>query len=414
MHNSWPETVPEGVFGQPVEYNEHLSSMDKVILFNPRELGAGKYGAVYPAEFPSSKSIVAKVIFHSPRYNYRFTVCREVMTCFKLRHPNIVRCLGAMQTTRWPVVFYERVRGQTLLALNEHLDSCGGYHTERNLAYLASKVLGALHYLQSGGIVHCDLHEGNIMVSADGNVKVIDFGMAKDITGGKVTDACPRDSAHPREMVSTKYGGIDHKVDIFFLGRTLYRSIIRQVPFKVFLTQTEKEQCKVLKAGVNNIPIRYWVISQEMRDFMNDLMSYKACNRPDAFIAVLHPWITMQPGHHSPALISYEDHHVNPTNVRELNEPVLQAMVDELGNISLLNLSLTIIEKRNSWQAIAYRANLLRHTSATAPAPLPFPTPFPAPAPIAAPSAAPSAAPNAAPNAAPSAAPSAAPLGTWV
>ncbi|XP_065194186.1 putative sperm motility kinase W [Sycon ciliatum] len=364
MEQPWPVRIPKIVFGDPVEYDPILRSVDKRIMLQPNALGAGKFGRVLPAMIPSCKSVAAKILFYKDRQHYNQYICREVLIGLRLHHPNIAECFGAVQTDLWPVIFHEQVPGGSLLQVDEELDVEKCPIAEVHLRTIFSQVLSGLHYLQTANVVHGDLHDGNIMVSGEGSVKIIDFGYARDISNGKLklvrTHRCP----FPPEVLVADYGGIDHKLDIFLLGRTIYHTAVRSTGFKNFANRTPEEQCQVIANGVDQAPRRYAKLSSELRDFINLLVSYAASDRPDAAMALHHPWFTNDPDYQCPVLRAYQKR-PNPSGVEDLNSAVLQAMVEELGDISFNELADKIIHNKNSWQAIAYRANLFRHGSPT-------------------------------------------------
>lgn len=82
-------------------------------------------------------------------------VRKEFDIAFRLQHKNIAACFGAMQSTLWPVVFFEWVDGQTLKQLwSDTLEQTKKTLTEDTLRPIASQLLEALHYLQTAQIFH--------------------------------------------------------------------------------------------------------------------------------------------------------------------------------------------------------------------------------------------------------------------
>ena len=140
-------------------------------------LGEGGMGGVYRArDVKLGREVAIKVLAgaagRDPEYVRRFE--EEARLASSLNHPNIVTIYAVGEHAGVPYIAMELVRGQTLAALLR-----GGRPVVGTVLDLALQLTGALAVAHSAGIVHRDLKPANIMVTAQAQVKVLDFGLAK-------------------------------------------------------------------------------------------------------------------------------------------------------------------------------------------------------------------------------------------
>ncbi|XP_065193953.1 sperm motility kinase Y-like [Sycon ciliatum] len=360
MDRRWPRPLPTSQFGDVVEFDEVSNVLARQVSFGTVALGAGKYGEVRTVEMPTAGDMVAKTIFFQARngLKYREQVCREARVCLKLQHPNIVACFGVLQTQLWPAIFYERVHGITLAKVKSNAFDAGTFVEEATLTGTIRKVLEAVHYLKTANIVHGDLQEHNVMVTPDGGVKLIDFGLAEELILGKAEVIRTKMYAHPPELNVVHFGGIDSKTDVFFVGGMLYRVAVQRRPYGDFLLEDATSQNTLVLRGVNKEFVRYRQLSKELKSFIDDLMSYMPDDRPDAAQALEHPWLTGAQDYQPPQLLRFEQVASAPHDERQLDEEIINRMATEL-NISRNELVQQILQSANNWRTIAYKANVL-------------------------------------------------------
>lgn len=202
-------------------------------------LGHGGMGEVYEATDTRLRRTVAVKILprnaSSPSMRERFL--REAQSASALNHPGIVTIHDVGQDQGVDFIVMERVVGRTL---REILDA-GLLPVDVALGYArqAAAALGAAH---AAGIVHRDLKPQNLMVTAEGQLKILDFGLAH-------VKAIEADSANPTEERLTAFGAvlgtpgymspeqaeglpIDARADIFSLGIILYEMLTGKMPFR--------------------------------------------------------------------------------------------------------------------------------------------------------------------------------------
>ena len=162
-------------------------------------LGKGGMGEVYRArDARLNRDVAVKILpaaFASdPDRLARFK--REAQVLASLNHPNIAAIYGFEETDGVLALVLELVEGPTLadriaqgrLALDEALP-------------IARQIADALECAHTQGIVHRDLKPANIKVKPDGTVKVLDFGLAKALTGeGVASTAIDSPTTQPKSV----------------------------------------------------------------------------------------------------------------------------------------------------------------------------------------------------------------------
>ena len=190
-------------------------------------LGSGVSGIVYLAKDTLlNKQVALKEVDVQAGDLRRFLEEARVMD--RLRHPNIVRVNNVDRIEGKVVIDMEYVRGQNL---QELLRAEGPLPIGRSLDIVA-QVLDALHYAHQMQTVHRDIKPANILIGRDGQVKLVDFGLAEILAtnayaGGAGTYAymAPEDFAEDDRS--------DSQSDIWAVGVTLYEMLTHQRPFTV-------------------------------------------------------------------------------------------------------------------------------------------------------------------------------------
>src|SRR5579863_2168422 len=150
-------------------------------------IGAGGMGEVYRArDAKLGRDVALKVLpvemARDPERLARFR--REAKALAQLDHPNIVTIHSVEECDGVHFLTMQLVEGLPL----DRLIPEGGLPVEQIIG-IAGALGDALAAAHEKGIVHRDLKPANIMVSKDGRVKVLDFGLAKDVRGSNPGDA---------------------------------------------------------------------------------------------------------------------------------------------------------------------------------------------------------------------------------
>ena len=142
-----------------------------------RHLGTGGMGEVYQAtDLKLGRSVAIKVLPESFSHDLdrvaRFA--REARVLASLNHPNVAQIYGIEQSGETRCIVMELVEGETLQARLRR----GPIPVDESMT-IAKQIAEALEAAHEQGVIHRDLKPGNVMLTADGKVKVLDFGLAR-------------------------------------------------------------------------------------------------------------------------------------------------------------------------------------------------------------------------------------------
>ena len=200
-------------------------------------LGVGGMGVVYDAEDqrlarPVALKFLADELAANPDAARRLR--REAKLLAQLNHPNICTVYEIDEFEGRSFIAMERLQGTSLkLHIARHtLDTAA-------ILDIAIQIAEALHRAHESGIVHRDIKPGNIFVSAAGQVKVLDFGMAKAFTPEIGSDGSGGSSIPGRPIGTANYMAperilqmpLDGRSDLFSLGVVIYEMATGRLPF---------------------------------------------------------------------------------------------------------------------------------------------------------------------------------------
>ena len=153
---------------------------------------------------------------------------REAQAAAALNHPNIVSVYDTGDQGDVHYIVMEYVEGRTL---RDVIRQDGPLLPERasEIAQAVARALAAAH---EGGLVHRDIKPGNIMLTRDGEVKVMDFGIARSSTGDTLTQtAAILGTASYLSPEQAQGAAVDARSDIYSLGCVLYEMLTGRPPF---------------------------------------------------------------------------------------------------------------------------------------------------------------------------------------
>ena len=184
----------------------------------------------WDAASPSRSSIPASSITPMPCHDSR----AEVRAAAKLDHPNIVRAYDAEQVGSMHLLVMEYVEGTNLAEL---VAKKGPLPVPYACHFIRQAALGLQHAFEQG-MVHRDIKPQNLMVNARGQVKVLDFGLARMRSerkaGGGLTaaDAFMGTPEYVSPEQATDARSADTRADIYSLGCTLFFLLAGHPPFQ--------------------------------------------------------------------------------------------------------------------------------------------------------------------------------------
>ena len=208
-------------------------------LYEVRELiGSGGMANVYKAVMlghngpvPAGTVVAVKVLrqeyMHDPDLVRRFK--NESKAISLLNHPNIVKVYDVSVNDDLQYIVMEYVDGMTL---REYLNQRGGRLTNRETVHFISQILKALEHAHANGVVHRDIKPQNIMLLDNGQLRMMDFGIARisraenQLLSGKAMG-----SVHYISPEQAKGDETDCTSDIYSVGVMMYEMLSGQLPF---------------------------------------------------------------------------------------------------------------------------------------------------------------------------------------
>lgn len=175
-----------------------------------------------------------------------------------LNHPNIVKVYDVSVTDQLQYIVMEYIDGITL---KEYLKQRNGALTWKEVVHFATQVLSALDHAHSKGIVHRDVKPQNIMLQADGSIKMMDFGIARFSRAQSQTVSDKAiGSVHYISPEQAKGDHTDARTDIYSVGVMMYEMLSGKLPFdgtgavSIAIMQIS-EKPKPLAEVAPNIPV---------------------------------------------------------------------------------------------------------------------------------------------------------------
>ncbi len=189
-----------------------------------REIGRGGFGIVWEAR---DRQLGRNVAFKAVRAGDRTALreerlVREAEAAARLSHPNIVTLHDVGRSEHGPYLVLELLRGQTLA---DRLDQ--GPIPLREALRIGVEIARGLAHAHAEGVVHRDLKPENVFLLEDGQVKLLDFGLAHALGRRR------QDGGTPAYMAPEQWRGApeDERTDVFALGVLLFRMLSGELPF---------------------------------------------------------------------------------------------------------------------------------------------------------------------------------------
>jgi len=206
------------------------------------ELHRGAQGVVFRAKQRATRRIVALKIMHAGRFatsRQRRRFEREVDLLAQLRHPNIVTVFDSGRTPEggWYIAM-EFVEGEPI---DRSVRSSCDTSTRRGVADVVrmfTKVCDGAAFLHHNGVIHRDLKPANILVDADAQPRIVDFGLAKaedadtfDATVTREGEFAGTLAYAAPEQTSGDPSQVDVRSDVYALGVVMYELLTHRPPY---------------------------------------------------------------------------------------------------------------------------------------------------------------------------------------
>ena len=194
-------------------------------------LGAGGMGKVFKVRNVISDRIEAMKILLPDlegRQELAERFLREIKLLASLDHPNIAQLRTALTLQNRLVMVMEYVEGTTLAARLEQ----GPIPPDEAIGYI-NQVLTALAYAHAKSVIHRDIKPANMMLTTNGTVKLMDFGIARAKGDASMTvTGTTLGSLFYMSPEQVKGGTVDPRSDLYSLGVSLYEMVTGELPFK--------------------------------------------------------------------------------------------------------------------------------------------------------------------------------------
>ncbi len=215
-------------------------------------IGMGAYSVVKKGLTPGKREVAVKIIDRSQaplRFNDLF-LPRELHILQQLNHPHILRLQQIICTRRLTFLITEYMSGGSLLTLIDRHGKVpfSDHHSTDYVRVIVVQMAEALRCLHQQNLIHRDVKDENILLDRFGNVKLGDFGFAREISPETLSWTwCGTTTYTAPELLSRRaYHG--PPVDLWSFGVLIYILLIGQVPFEdTDVAKMVKEQEKPLK-----------------------------------------------------------------------------------------------------------------------------------------------------------------------
>jgi len=245
-------------------------------------LGAGGMGQVYKVRNLISDRLEAmKVLLpdlaSEPELADRFL--REIKMQANLDHPNIAKLHTALRIDDQLIMFMEFLEG---VSLDQRVRQ-GPIPPEQAVDYVG-QVLSALDYAHQHGVIHRDIKPGNMMLTAGGAVKLMDFGIAKataehGLTGTGMTLG----SLYYMSPEQIQGANVDPRSDLYSVGVSLYEMVTGKKPFD------GTNQFSIMSAHLEKAPIPPSEIERDIPPALSDLILMSLSRDPASRYKVGRP-----------------------------------------------------------------------------------------------------------------------------
>ncbi len=254
------------------------------------ELGSGGMGIVYRATDEKLHREVAIKVLHphllqNEDLKERFR--REARMHAQLMHPNVVTLLSLYEDAEHMALIMEMVHGKNL---REYLRTAKK-HAITDLIRIAKSILLGLEAAHHIGLVHRDLKPANVLLSDNGDVKLMDFGLAKpakgddDLTQSGATVGSFRYMA-PEQILNQP---IDARTDLYAFGILLYQMMTGKLPFDA--SAQGGGEFEIMEKQVRELPVSPHELNRslplEISDLILRLLAKKPSDRPET-CALVH------------------------------------------------------------------------------------------------------------------------------
>lgn len=197
-----------------------------------RLLGRGGMGSVYEVRDGETRGALKLMAPSGSSEEVARRFQRELESLSRLHHPNICAVLGGGTHERRPYFVMELLEGRDLRSTMEAATGEPPEQRWERARRVVTELARALAHVHGAGLVHRDLTPANVMLGTDGSVKLMDFGVVKEVGREQLT-------AHGELLGTVAFiapeqisgGKVDARTDLYALGSVLYYCLVARRPF---------------------------------------------------------------------------------------------------------------------------------------------------------------------------------------
>ncbi|XP_072535279.1 testis-specific serine/threonine-protein kinase 6-like [Salminus brasiliensis] len=249
-----------------------------------QKVGEGGFGMVLMADSEKQRKRVAIKIIelrqHSRQYRSKY-LCRELEIIKTAKHPHIIEVHEIMVRRGHVFIVMEPA------ATDLHVKICELHHIPSAQAKTwFSQLVSAVAFLHQQDIVHRDLKCANVLLTADGQIKLTDFSYGRFYKGVKKSETfcCTPSFGAPEILMGLPYD--PKKSDVWSLGVILYVMVTGHMPFKDSSKITLREaQRKALE-----FPQRI-AVEESCQALISSMLQLDPASRPSVTEIAQHPWL---------------------------------------------------------------------------------------------------------------------------
>ena len=294
----------------------HLMQAGLITEYHGRELAAGRNKGFFIGKYKLLRPLAAGgmgVVLHCTHIHMQHHVAlkllpkehnddmsavtrfyREARAVAAVKHPNVVQAYDVGQEGPWHCIVMEYVDGVNL----HKLATKYGVLSEVRAAHYIAQAAAGLQCIMENGLVHRDLKPGNLILSRDNSIKILDLGLARFLD--QRSDGLTRQLGDEKVLGTADFispeqalhsHDVDIRADIYSLGMTFYYLLTGQLPFKVptIAGKLMAHQTKMPKALLKRRPD----VSAEMDAILTRMIQKNPDDRfttPQELIVALKPW----------------------------------------------------------------------------------------------------------------------------
>ncbi|PAA51059.1 hypothetical protein BOX15_Mlig031600g2 [Macrostomum lignano] len=287
--------------GAKKQLDPSFTDWDFILQDSKKQLiGRGAFGEVYKALTDRIQTVAVKVLplsgtGESGKLQKAVEMEKRGVEILKrLSHPNIVQFLKCEQKSDGLYIFTELVSGHSLFELMKRQNKPFQESWVRDFSRQICSGLNFLHCQPEGAILHRDIKSGNIMLTNEGVIKLIDFGLAREIftTCGLSAGNPPKGTWHfmAPELFMGEGDSIPYsaKTDVWAFGCTVYELTAMQPPD----ANVQKFRIAVLRCGGRAMPRIADGFSAGLKDFYLRCVDYDPRERADTAELLRHSFLS--------------------------------------------------------------------------------------------------------------------------